>query len=110
MQRDGVGYYRPELDVLRFLAFLFVFLHHAFPSEASAYSAFGEMPANIISSLVVAGGLGVDLFFVLSAFLITKLLLIEEQRTNLTIWSEDTTQVTWSKAAVTATANTTTRP
>jgi peptidoglycan/LPS O-acetylase OafA/YrhL len=82
MQRDGVGYYRPELDVLRFLAFLFVFLHHAFPSEASAYSAFGEMPANIISSLVVAGGLGVDLFFVLSAFLITKLLLIEEQRTD----------------------------
>jgi hypothetical protein len=37
-------------------------------------------------------------------------LLIEELRQNLTIWSEDTTQVTWAKTAVTATANTTTAP
>ena len=81
MQRDGTGYYKPELDVLRFLAFLFVFVHHAFPQDAVAYGALGDVPAVFISSLIVAGGLGVDLFFVLSAFLISKLLLIEEQRT-----------------------------
>jgi len=35
---------------------------------------------------------------------------IEEQRTNLTTWSEDLTQTSWSKTNVTATANQTTAP
>ena len=35
----------------------------------------------IIASAVIAGGLGVDLFFCLSSFLITKLLLIEHEQT-----------------------------
>jgi hypothetical protein len=37
-------------------------------------------------------------------------LLLEEQRQNLCIWSEDTTQGVWAKSGVTATANTTTAP
>ena len=37
-------------------------------------------------------------------------LLIEEQRQNLTTWSEDVTNAAWSKTNVTATANQTTAP
>ena len=37
-------------------------------------------------------------------------LLIEEQRQNLTTWSEDLTQATWTKVNVTATANQTVAP
>jgi hypothetical protein len=37
-------------------------------------------------------------------------LLIEEQRQNVCIWSEDTTQAAWVKTAVTAAANTATAP
>jgi peptidoglycan/LPS O-acetylase OafA/YrhL len=62
--------YRPELDVLRFFAFLAVFLHH------SAVTA-GASLAGPLAGFVVAGAFGVDLFFVLSAFLITDLFLTE---------------------------------
>jgi peptidoglycan/LPS O-acetylase OafA/YrhL len=79
VRRDGTEYYKPELDVLRFFAFLLVFVHHALPQEAGAYTTPGDAAAAFISALVVAGGLGVDLFFALSAFFITTLLLIEER-------------------------------
>ena len=62
------SFYRPELDVLRFGAFLLVFLHHALPHS-------GWMFAGIAR----AGALGVDLFFALSAYLITELLLRERR-------------------------------
>ena len=42
--------------------------------------------------------------------LVCRGLLIEEQRQNLCIWSEDTTQAAWVKTAVTAAANTATAP
>lgn len=32
------GFYRPELDCLRFMAFLSVFVFHPFPPQASFYS------------------------------------------------------------------------
>jgi len=54
------------LDILRFGAFLLVFLHHALPHS-------GWM----LAGLARAGALGVDLFFALSAYLITELLLRE---------------------------------
>jgi peptidoglycan/LPS O-acetylase OafA/YrhL len=63
-----VRFYRPELDILRFGAFLLVFLHHALPHS-------GWMLAGIVR----AGALGVDLFFTLSAYLITELLLRERR-------------------------------
>jgi peptidoglycan/LPS O-acetylase OafA/YrhL len=69
-------FYAPELDCLRFVAFLAVFFFHArdYPLSASLpYSA-----ANFIHSFETAGSFGVDLFFVLSAYLITELLLREQ--------------------------------
>lgn len=71
--------YRPELDVLRFLAFLAVFMHHALPRDASFYIGHGLSPAQTqwILSAKAAGAFGLDLFFALSAYLITELLLRE---------------------------------
>ena len=62
-------YYKPELDVLRFFAFLFVFFVHRLdlaPIDPEKH----YWGYNI--SLV--GNYGVPLFFFLSAFLITELL------------------------------------
>jgi peptidoglycan/LPS O-acetylase OafA/YrhL len=76
----GRVFYHPELDVLRFLAFLAVFLHHALPRGAAIYTNSG-IPAGLSNLLVTAkeaGAYGVDLFFVLSAYLITELLLREQ--------------------------------
>ncbi|MCB1025148.1 MAG: acyltransferase [Acidobacteria bacterium] len=56
--------YRPELDGIRGIAILLVFVHHLYPP------------------LMPGGFLGVDLFFVLSGFLITSLLLSEWQKSD----------------------------
>lgn len=56
-------FYLPELDALRFLAFSLVFLSHSAP-------------------VLGAGRHGVQIFFVLSAFLITELLLRERETTD----------------------------
>lgn len=58
--------YRPELDGLRGLAILAVLIHHSAP----------------LRPYIGGGFLGVDLFFVLSGFLITALLVQEHQRTG----------------------------
>jgi peptidoglycan/LPS O-acetylase OafA/YrhL len=63
--------YRPELDVLRCVAFLLVFLHHSRP-----------FTHGLLGSAVTAGAFGVCLFFFLSAFLITDLLDREVQSTG----------------------------
>ncbi|HVN63628.1 MAG TPA: acyltransferase [Candidatus Binataceae bacterium] len=65
-------FYVPELDSLRFFAFFAVFIHHATGPAAMSWQP------GVARSLAEAGGLGVDLFFVLSAYLITKLLLREQ--------------------------------
>jgi peptidoglycan/LPS O-acetylase OafA/YrhL len=72
-------FYHPELDCLRFFAFFAVFLFHTFPSEASYYAARNIPGAILVASASRAGSFGVDLFFLLSAYLITELLLIEKQ-------------------------------
>ena len=63
-------FYLPQLDGLRFLAFAVVFYHHFFP-YATAENRW-------LVAMAQAGRLGVDLFFVLSSFLITSLLLREK--------------------------------
>ena len=71
--------YHPELDVLRFVAFLAVFMHHALPRDAGLYIRNGLPPAATQWLLTAkeAGAFGLDLFFALSAYLITELLLRE---------------------------------
>jgi peptidoglycan/LPS O-acetylase OafA/YrhL len=68
--------YRPELDVVRFLAFLLVFLFHALP-----YPAIGQHGWRVRLALVQECSSGLCLFFTLSAYLITSLLLVERQTT-----------------------------
>lgn len=74
-------YYRPQLDWLRFIAFLMVFAFHAKPAgplTIAQTSVPGTMLDYLWKPLAWAGSHGVDIFFVLSAFLITELLLREK--------------------------------
>jgi peptidoglycan/LPS O-acetylase OafA/YrhL len=73
-------YYRPELDAVRFLAFLLVFLFHALPNGNDLridHLLRGFAPVFYYSAS--ACGYGLTLFFVLSAFLISELLLRERE-------------------------------
>ena len=74
-------FHRPELDTLRFGAFFLVFLHHALPHGSAEYP-FGGPTAQAFAALARAGALGVDLFFALSAYLLTGLLLREHAATG----------------------------
>lgn len=68
----GKKFYRPELDVLRFVAFLLVFFDHGSGSFHSALALkVGE-----------ASRAGLQLFFILSAYLISELLLREREKTG----------------------------
>jgi peptidoglycan/LPS O-acetylase OafA/YrhL len=72
-------FYRPELDCLRFLAFFGVFLCHTLSGDPHYYRARHVPFPNLIASAAFAGRYGVDLFFLLSAYLITELLLRERE-------------------------------
>jgi len=75
--RMNERFYHPELDRLRFFAFFVVFIHHVFPQDPAAYDRLGFFLGKVAASCTLAGSLGVDLFFCLSSFLITTLLLRE---------------------------------
>lgn len=87
----GVGaFYHPELDALRFLAFLAVFVHHALPNDLALYTGSGvpEAAARWLLTAKGAGAYGVDLFFTLSAYLITELLVREHlSRGRINVWA-----------------------
>jgi peptidoglycan/LPS O-acetylase OafA/YrhL len=71
-------FYRPELDIVRFIAFLLVFLHHTLPPGSDVridHLLGGFTPA--YNAFSWACGFGLSLFFTLSAFLICELLLRE---------------------------------
>jgi len=71
-------FYRPELDVVRFIAFFLVFLHHTLPSSHDPrIEALAGRFSSLIYSVGQACGFGLTLFFVLSAYLICELLLRE---------------------------------
>ena len=74
---EPARYYRPELDALRFFAFLCVFAFHRMD----------YVPADPVRNLWAfrigtIGAFGVPVFFLLSAFLITELLFRERTRTG----------------------------
>lgn len=73
--------WRPELDALRCFAFLAVFAHHSLPDSLSLYERAGvpTAMASVFVAMLRAGGFGVDLFFCLSAYLITEILTAEEK-------------------------------
>jgi len=73
-------FYRPELDALRFCAFLAVYVCHSIPNQAVAASQIRGNPwLRLLAAIKDAGNFGVCLFFMLSAFLITELLRREHE-------------------------------
>ncbi len=68
------SFYLPQLDGLRFVAFLLVFIHNAKPILLESH----------LRKISEYGWIGVDLFFCISAFLITKIL-VHEYQSNKTI-------------------------
>lgn len=71
-EQTGVRFYRPELDLLRFFAFAAVYIHHSIPEPSSTTGLMWKsVPRN-----------GMGLFFVLSSYLITELLLRERNKTG----------------------------
>jgi peptidoglycan/LPS O-acetylase OafA/YrhL len=72
-------FYQPELDCLRFFAFFGVFICHTLSGEPAYYAARHVPFPTLVADAVFAGRYGVDLFFLLSAYLITELLLREQE-------------------------------
>ena len=74
-------YYRPELDVVRLVAFFAVFLYHDVRHEPGAFAP-GFRWANQVAAFSNACAFGMALFFALSAYLICELLLREKDRSQ----------------------------
>jgi len=73
-------FYFPELDSIRFFLFWGVWGYHALPRQESVYTEhhISATFATLITNIIKAGMASLDVFFILSAFLITELLLREK--------------------------------
>jgi peptidoglycan/LPS O-acetylase OafA/YrhL len=78
------AFYRPELDALRFFAFFGVYICHTLPGVPRFYAThhFPYVAGVVLQTISRAGAYGVDLFFLLSSYLITELLLREKDATG----------------------------
>lgn len=74
--REGVFF--PNLDGFRFVAFLMVFLGHAFTNDLARLGNDQDLLSRLLI-LISSGELGVSAFFVLSGFLISFLLIHENE-------------------------------
>src|SRR5580692_5983434 len=72
--------YIPELDGVRAIAVLMVMLMHVFTPDDQSRGALENVAPRVLPLLIAHGWLGVDLFFVLSGFLITGILLDTRDR------------------------------
>jgi peptidoglycan/LPS O-acetylase OafA/YrhL len=79
MLREKV--YFPDLDGLRFIAATMVFLQHAFARWAETVHVENDFIVRFFRTFA-SGGFGVSIFFVLSGFLISYLLLTEKKLTG----------------------------
>lgn len=76
-------FYQPELDALRFVAFLGVCIHHkSSPVQLLPMLPHSFLIERFVWSFHVAGAFGVHLFFLLSSYLITRLLRREVEATG----------------------------
>ncbi len=77
-------FYLPHLDGLRFAAFLLVFAHHL-PQAPEGRGA--EALGAVLRTVQAWGWTGVEIFFALSAYLVTALLLKEHAATGrMSVW------------------------
>jgi peptidoglycan/LPS O-acetylase OafA/YrhL len=73
--------YFKQLDALRFIAFFLVFWHHGFQSVfADLFTS--HFAQRVVFALTTTGGVGVHVFFVISGFLITYLMIREKESTG----------------------------
>jgi peptidoglycan/LPS O-acetylase OafA/YrhL len=81
-RRRQQSFYRPELDALRFFAFFAVFLFHtvSFPADYFVQHHIPRILGDSWTGVASGGRYGVNLFFVLSSYLITELLLREKEQ------------------------------
>jgi peptidoglycan/LPS O-acetylase OafA/YrhL len=71
----------PNLDGLRYIAFFAVFIHHTIIVDCFVSNKTSSL-YSFVNAIKQNGALGVNLFFVLSGFLITYLLLSEKKKNN----------------------------
>lgn len=82
----GAGrFYYPELDAIRFFLFCAVWSYHILPRDQNLYTArhIPNVLASLITGAIKAGMCSLDVFFIVSAFLITELLLRERELRGL---------------------------
>lgn len=67
---------------MRICSFLLIFMHHSLPHLPQDYLRWGlpETLAQIVANVVASGSFGVELFFVLSGYLVTELMIRERQK------------------------------